>query len=155
MHEKWRDTQGSFQAVAKDQLKLKDRILANLREKGILATDRENVEFYYQEFNLDPHCIPPERYIRFPGGATRFNIISRGLKIYLNPNLDMFRPDYQLVTVLEEAIHFYQLKHTGRTEVSDSDEVNAKDKILKIGDFLGLDDERREWIRKSKEDYKE
>lgn len=136
------------------QLLLKTKITANLDSKGILATEAENLKFYEERFGLKSGYAAPEDYRHCPGGATFVDRNTRKTKIYLNPFLDAFKPDYQLLTVIEEAIHYYQLMHSGRTEVNNQDEIEAKDKILKIADFLELSEERREYEEQTRKGYK-
>lgn len=136
------------------QLRLKERFMANLKNKGILATKIENLEFYKDKFNLTPGYTAPELYLLCPGGAVIVDERTQSVKVYLNPFLDMFKPDYQLLTVLEEAIHWFQLKHGSRTVVTNEDEIDAQNRILKIADFLGLSEERIKETELKKESYR-
>lgn len=130
------------------QLVLKQRILDNLTQKGIVASEEENFEFYAREFHVSGYSSP-EVFRQLPGGAVALDKNQQN-RIYLNPFLHLSNPDYQLVAVLEEAIHYYQIKHNkhGRDETGKANmEVAAKEKIIKIADFLGLSNQSKEFVK--------
>jgi len=128
------------------QLELIEIITDNLKQRGVLATPEESVKFYLKRFHLSGYEAP-EIYQKLPGGATVFDEENQQIKIYLNPYLKYLAPlDYQLMVILEEAIHWSQLKHSGRKRVTCKDEVEAKEKLLRLADFLGFDDRRRKFL---------
>lgn len=138
------------QNLEERQLKLTQRIRENLRKKGILASDKESIGFYQREFALTGYSAP-EKFLECPGGATFFDEETQQVKVYLNPWLHLFKPDYQLMVVLEEAIHWSQLKHAGRKMVILTDEMETKNKLLRIADFLGFNKQRVEFIKQARD----
>lgn len=132
-------------SIEERQLYLKDKILASLRKKGILASPGESREMFKGEFRLSAYSAP-EQFLECPGGRIVKDNDTGEIKIFLNPYLDMFKPDYQLLTVLEEAIHWSQLKKG--LKGSWREEVAAAEKLLRLKEYLGLSAERIDYLRK-------
>jgi len=55
------------------------------------------------------------------------------------------------LTVLEEAIHWSQLHQSGRRTITRQDEIKSKEKLLRIADYLGFDDDRKEFLERSRD----
>jgi hypothetical protein len=123
--------------------------MENLRRKGTLASNKESKNFYEKNFGLTDYSAP-EQFLECPGGATFFDEEAQRVKVYLNPYLHLFKPDYQLTVVLEEAIYWYQLRRAGRKKVTLVDEIEAKDRLLKIADFLGFNKQRVKFLQEAK-----
>lgn len=151
--EKALDSISKIEDVSERQIRLTKIITESLRRKGVLATNRESIDHFQREFGLagSSGYNPPEAFLRLPGGGTFFDEESGGIKVYINPELEMFEPDYQLMTVLEEAIHWSQLHQSGRRTMTWQDEIEAKKKLLRIADYLGFDDDRKEFLERSRD----
>lgn len=137
------------QRLEERQFKLTQRIIENLRKKETLASGKESTDFYRREFALTGYSAP-EQFLECSGGATFFDEKTQQVKVYLNPYLRLFKPDYQLMVILEEAIHWYQLKRAGRKMVTLADEREAKDRLLEIADFLGFNKQRVEFLQEAR-----
>jgi len=133
------------------QIRITRNIFEILRRKGALATVQENRRHFKTHFNLPDYSLTPEAAYQCPAGGTFYDPESGTIKVYLNPGLSIFKADYQLIGILEEAIHYSQLAQSGRTEVTGADELQAKDKIIELAPFLGLSPERIDYLWKVRE----
>jgi len=94
--EKALDSISEIQDVSERQVRLTETITESLRRKGVLATNRESLEHFQREFGLSGSSgyNAPEAFLELPGGGTFFDEESGRIKVYLNPQLEMFKPDY-------------------------------------------------------------
>ena len=142
-----------IQDVSERQRKLTETITESLRKKGVLATSEESLAHFQRMLGL-PGSLgysSPEAFLRLPGGGTFFDKESGEIKVYLNPQLAMFKPDYQLMTVLEEAIHWSQLHQSDKETLTWQDEIESKGRLLRIADYLGFDDNRKGFLEQSRD----
>ncbi len=131
------------------QQKIIKVVLENLIRKNILASPKENNQFYEQRFGLNLYSAP-EEFLKLPGGATAVDEKTGQMRIYLNPHLEMFETDYQLLSILEESIHWFQFKHTGESQGYKENELDSKARLLKMADFLGLSSERKAYLEQER-----
>ena len=136
--------------VEERQQRIKQNVIDLLGRKGALASHRENVDFYKREFNLTAYSAP-ELYLECPGGATFLDEKTGDIKVYLSPGLQFFKPDYQLLVVLEEAIHWSQIKQNPHNRIVWKDEVETKDRLLNMAKFLDLDNQRIKYLKEVRE----
>lgn len=142
------------------QLNLTNKIIDSLVKKDALATPVESLELYKSVYGMEisPYQAP-EIYLSapYPTGNVRIDETTDQPKIYLNPMFRFAPPDEKLSCIIEEAIHYYQIKHGevefGNPESTVKSEVKAKDKILKIADYLELGPDEIEMLKHMKDVY--
>lgn len=132
------------------QLRIAQNLMELLKRKGALASPQENKDFYEKQFALTGYS-PPDEYLKHPAGATFLDPKSGDIKVYFNPGLQFFKTDYQLLGVLEESIHWSQLKQSGRDRVTWKDELEAKDIQLNLAEFVGYDEKRIQHLNQTRE----
>lgn len=132
------------------QLRIAQNLMELLRRKGALASSQENSDFYEKQFGLTGFH-PPDEYLKYPAGATFLDPKSGDIKVYFNPGLQFFKADYQLLGVLEESIHWSQLKQSGRDRITWKDEAETKDKHLSLAKFVGYDEKRMQHLNQVRE----
>ena len=128
------------------QIYLRDRILNNLATKGILASPEERFKVYNKDFGISSYSAP-EAFLQYGGGKTDIDPQTGKIKIYLNPHFASFKPDYQLLTLLEEAMHRVQLRKSEGRRITWQDELEASKKLLRMADYLGLSQERVGYLK--------
>lgn len=142
-----------FNTVPKDeatdakQLRIAQNLMELLKRKGALASPQENRDFYENSFELTGYS-PPDEYLKYPAGATFLDSKSGNIKVYFNPGLQLFKADYQLLGILEESIHWSQLKQSGRNRVTWKDEAEAKERLLGLAESVGFDENRIQYLQK-------
>ena len=127
------------------QKKIVGLILEQLDEKGLLVSEGENWQYFRQHYGLGQYSSP-EQNKSAPGATTLFDERTRSIRIYLNPHLNSFKPDYQLETVLEEGMHSKLLEGAEKARPVWEDEVSIKNKLLGAADLLEFNQERIRFI---------
>jgi len=123
------------------------KILENLRKKGALLSKEESFSVFEKDWGVSAYSTP-EAWLACPGGRILKDENGEP-RVALNPYLGNFPLDYQLLTVLEEAIHWSQLRK-GR-KITWQEELEAVDKLLRLSDYLGLSEERENYLKRVRE----
>ncbi|GEM_PF-3442460 len=133
------------------KMRIADLILEQLNEKGLLASEGENLQYFRQQYGIGMYSSP-EQTKSAPGAVTLFTESTGSIRIYLNPFLDNFAQDYRLETVVEEGMHAKLLDGAKKARPVLEDEVIIKNKLLEAADLFEFGKERIRFITEKRDE---